>query len=511
MYYRKIVSKIPSNVFAFISLTVITLIIFIFNSPYTDEPNVDGEVFRNIGMHITKGYLPYRDIFDHKGPGVYYIAALVHPLGIWGNWLFSALCASYAAFLLFKVSEHFSLTHKWFIPVAFLFSLIWQRELYGRYVDTRFFTTVLLVIMLYLITVKKDGHYFLKGFLGGMIFLTHQNEILPYVILSIFNIFSNAKTIKKIINIGLRYITGFCVLPLILVAYYIWHNALYDLYFGVIYFNKTYFIRSISLAEHIDGLDYLFKKSFLPKFFICCSLCFVFSIILNKNRAKQKNLILLTIAISSVAIFNIMLSGYYLLYYTFHLILPCVLLILITVLNISYITKVKLQPISFTLFATSILLLLTVRRSIWVNMYETFTKFKFHETMYTSKYKDIIYELEKVDSGKQTIYLLNATPALAVSNKLNIVSPSKWALNYFWTTVSQEIQHFDTSGIVFQTEIINPLRIKKPTLIISNDDFRTPPLLKPNINIMWRNFIDSNYNLLKLCEAHPEFIIYKLK
>ena len=47
------------------------------NSPLSNVPEyVDSGVFQYIGRKILEGYMPYRDIFDHKGPLLYLINAL---------------------------------------------------------------------------------------------------------------------------------------------------------------------------------------------------------------------------------------------------------------------------------------------------------------------------------------------------------------------------------------------------------------------------------------------------
>lgn len=46
------------------------------------QPSVDSAVFLYIGQHIAQGGAPYRDVFDHKGPLIYWINALPFWLGL---------------------------------------------------------------------------------------------------------------------------------------------------------------------------------------------------------------------------------------------------------------------------------------------------------------------------------------------------------------------------------------------------------------------------------------------
>ena len=68
-----------TNIKAFLSLFIICMVFAIFNSPYTHFPHFDVEVFRYVGMCITKGYVPYKDAFDHKPPLIYFIKNFIKP------------------------------------------------------------------------------------------------------------------------------------------------------------------------------------------------------------------------------------------------------------------------------------------------------------------------------------------------------------------------------------------------------------------------------------------------
>ncbi len=55
-------------------------------------PNRDSGAFLYIGQRILKGDIPYRDIWDHKPPCIFFINALGLFIGrgaIWGVWFAS--------------------------------------------------------------------------------------------------------------------------------------------------------------------------------------------------------------------------------------------------------------------------------------------------------------------------------------------------------------------------------------------------------------------------------------
>jgi Dolichyl-phosphate-mannose-protein mannosyltransferase len=74
--------------------------------PYRDIFGGDTGVFLYIGEQILRGNIPYRDVWDHKAPLIYYINALALLIGggsIWGLWfveLLSLWCAAFIGFVL---------------------------------------------------------------------------------------------------------------------------------------------------------------------------------------------------------------------------------------------------------------------------------------------------------------------------------------------------------------------------------------------------------------------------
>src|SRR3990167_7331111 len=74
---EKILDKIESFVLSHKILLIITVVAFIFRIPSLLEPLWYGDeaIYLVIGQKIMRGGLLYVDIFDHKTPGIYYLAA----------------------------------------------------------------------------------------------------------------------------------------------------------------------------------------------------------------------------------------------------------------------------------------------------------------------------------------------------------------------------------------------------------------------------------------------------
>jgi hypothetical protein len=71
----------------------------------------DSGVFSYIGWRILNGQVPYRDIWDHKPPLIYYINALgqwITPQSQWGVWMLQCLCLFAAAYMGYQIVKKLS-------------------------------------------------------------------------------------------------------------------------------------------------------------------------------------------------------------------------------------------------------------------------------------------------------------------------------------------------------------------------------------------------------------------
>ncbi len=90
-------------------------------------PTRDSDVFLYLGQQILDGQMPYRDVWDHKGPGVHYLNALGLWLGggsRWGVWWLQWLSVAGAAILGYAaLSQAFGRGPAVFASFAWLASL----------------------------------------------------------------------------------------------------------------------------------------------------------------------------------------------------------------------------------------------------------------------------------------------------------------------------------------------------------------------------------------------------
>lgn len=101
------------------SLAAFALAVLLPGSPaYPRNPERDSGVFLYVASRILEGDIPYRDLWDHKPPGVFYVDALALALGQgswWAVWgmellfvLFAAGCAYFVCLRYGRLSAAFS-------------------------------------------------------------------------------------------------------------------------------------------------------------------------------------------------------------------------------------------------------------------------------------------------------------------------------------------------------------------------------------------------------------------
>lgn len=89
----------------FLLMAFIFLLLYSFStSPLYLYQGFDSATFRTIGLGITQGKLPYADLFDHKGPLIFYIDALGISLipGKWGIFLLQTIFLAVSLYLTYR-------------------------------------------------------------------------------------------------------------------------------------------------------------------------------------------------------------------------------------------------------------------------------------------------------------------------------------------------------------------------------------------------------------------------
>lgn len=93
----------------FLALSLTALYFCTESSPFYARNHWDDvSIYYSIGRGVTQGYVPYRDMFDHKGPAVFFLYALAHllvPDCFYGGYLLESFCFSWLLYFVYKISR----------------------------------------------------------------------------------------------------------------------------------------------------------------------------------------------------------------------------------------------------------------------------------------------------------------------------------------------------------------------------------------------------------------------
>jgi 4-amino-4-deoxy-L-arabinose transferase-like glycosyltransferase len=248
---RIIRSEKNRHIIVVLILIFLSLVITLQNNPaILTFPNRDSGLFLYMGRSILEGQIPYRDVWDHKPPVVFYINALGVFLdgdSAWGVWFLELIFLFFAAFVGFRLlEESMDRYAAIFGTITWLatFILLWIRP-GGNFAEE--YALVFQFGLLYLFyRAENRGFYGLLGLLigiaAGICFFLKQNIIgIPVGILLYVVVFRMlARKWRRLAGELLQIALGFALVTAIFVIYYSLNNGLYDFWDAAFRYNFIY-------------------------------------------------------------------------------------------------------------------------------------------------------------------------------------------------------------------------------------------------------------------------------
>jgi hypothetical protein len=250
---------------ALISVTGAFISLFPGNPNNMTLPSRDSGVFLYMGWRFLSGDIPYRDVWDHKPPLIYFVDALglsLTPDSLWGIWLLRFIFIFLTFFLIYKVLDReFGLFAALAGSIALasgLFTVLEQGNVTEEY------ALVFQALCFWLfIRAQKDNFplqtSFWIGLIGGLAFNFKQTTIGVWIayalILFAVRIFQRKSPLLDLLSLSL----GWLIPSLIFVIYFASHHALVDYWEQAFLYNFTY----IGKHEGLRRLVPVFFKGFL--------------------------------------------------------------------------------------------------------------------------------------------------------------------------------------------------------------------------------------------------------
>lgn len=227
--------KIQISVLCFLCLVCI---FFLSRDAYLTPSAMGGNdaaVFATIGWSWINGLVPYKDIFDHKGPVIYLLNALGFLIGgdFYGIVYVEILnMFLFAALFLFINRENSLLYCAFFLFIYILF--ISHNLERGNFTEEYALVFNGLAGFAWL---KKSRHrFYLYGVCGALLFFLRVN--LAALTLSIFLV--DLWTSSGVLQNFLKTVLGFLIPFVVIVTYFYQQDALKDFYASYILFNFRY-------------------------------------------------------------------------------------------------------------------------------------------------------------------------------------------------------------------------------------------------------------------------------
>ena len=329
----KTISRLRS-IYIYLLLIFTTLISGISFLPFKAYyPNTDSGIFLYMGQQILNGSILYRDLWDNKGPVLYYINALALLIGggsIWGLYFIEFLS------LLIAVAMGYLVMEKAFSRIPAIFaSIIWPLALFyvggidsanggGNFTEEYALPFSFAALYLFLRSRNSSSstlYIFLIGVVFSLSFLLRPNNTGMQISVALVIFISGVLTrsFYMLVKQILAYALGSIVVLIAVVLYFQWMNALGDFYDSFIRYNYVY--SSSTLSDRISSLLFglrLLSPTGLPLIAIAAWIIGVCTII-NRPNWKEWQTALLSAAVIGLPVEFVLSSTSGLTYFHYYI------------------------------------------------------------------------------------------------------------------------------------------------------------------------------------------------
>ena len=292
-------------------------------SPLFVDEGMDSCVFKTMGLAILQGKTPYVDLFDHKGPVLYFINAFGQFLipGRTGIFCLQIVWMFCILLLLDKVAKLFLRSDLSFLVV--LMSLLALSGIYQEGNQCEEWELLPVVMGLYLalrFILKPHSHSlvrysFIWGLCFGFIFFIRPNDAVSQVggvMGGIILFLMKEKDVGAIFKSVSAFATSVLIVSIPILLFFSSKNAVPDLIYGMIYHNALY----------SEGIKQMIVSSFSPS-----KLCFFSLFVPIGCMAANSGYRNILYILSPLFILSLLLTGNNLFYHYFIVLIPALLLL----------------------------------------------------------------------------------------------------------------------------------------------------------------------------------------
>lgn len=289
------------NIVFCIVLSIVVITICSKNSPlYVFNDWVDANAFFTVGKGWMNGLIPYRDLFEQKGPILYLIygiGTLISDTSFLGIYLLEIISFSIFNYYIIKILNLFVEKKYCYLINTLFFSIIISSSFFVHGGSAEEFCFPLLAYSLYIIIDHyvhnkeiNNKKLFINGLLAGIVSLIKFNLLGFWFIWMAFIFFENfvQKKFKKSFYDCMIFLSGMFLPIIIFMIYFFVNNALDDFIEAYITFNFGSYTTKLSLIERIKNFIINFGRQFVQDKLIFHLIIFGFIGIIFTNKIFKK-------------------------------------------------------------------------------------------------------------------------------------------------------------------------------------------------------------------------------
>lgn len=328
---------------------VIASIVLFFTSKsspfYPTNDWVDANAFMTVGKGMMRGIVPYRDIFEQKGPILYLIfgiASLISDTSFIGVFILEIIFMTgtlYYSYLIMKMflSDKASLL---LLPIFLLLITTQASFTHGASCEEFMFLPEVITLYYFIKHFKKRelkyNEYFIVGLLAGIVLLTKYTSLgtwFAFQLLMIISYFKK-KEYSKAFKTSLAFLSGMIIPIIAFLIYFAVNKGIND--FINVYFivNMTAYSEKITLIGRFIKLFMSFFMSLFNNGIIVIALSILYPILIWKLSLKREVKWYLII----IYIFTILGAFYGLKNYVYY-VLPVTFFMLFSLISIASFIK----------------------------------------------------------------------------------------------------------------------------------------------------------------------------
>lgn len=258
-------SALDKWVLPWLTSAIGTFIVLFPNNPANMTlPSRDSGVFLYVGWRLLSGDIPYRDVWDHKPPLVYFVDALgltLTPNSLWGVWLLQVVFIFLTFFFIYKLLDREFGTSSALAGTIVLASGLLAILEKGNVTEEYALVFQALGLWMFVRAWKRDFPIWDSlwiGLLGGLAFNFKQTTLGLWITYGIFLLVLRLLQRRFPLKDFLALLAGWLIPTLILVIYLSSQSALKDFWEQAYLYNFAY----IGKHDRIKKLIPVFIKGF---------------------------------------------------------------------------------------------------------------------------------------------------------------------------------------------------------------------------------------------------------